>query len=139
MVYAEKSPNEIKALAPISTLISGELSKMKYSAEELAEREKTGRQIRPRSNGGIKKLKWSHFIDRMKYNIIPNAKNLTMPVLMIVGDVDKSAPIIHQQLLFDQVPNKKELHIIRGAAHDFKEPHHVEEIYQIFDKRIKKL
>jgi len=112
---------------------------MRYSEEELAERESTGRQIRPRSNGGIKKLKWNHLVDRMKYDILPEAKNLTMPVLMIVGDLDKSAPITHQKLLFDDIPNKKEFHIINGAAHDFKEPQHLEEIYQIFEKRIRKL
>ena len=127
----------MEALAPISTLISGKLSRMKYTKEELNKREKTGRQIRPRSNGGIKKLKWNHLVDRMKYDILSQAKSLTMPVLMIVGDLDKSAPIAHQQLLLDQLPNKKESHIINGAAHDFKEPQHLEEIYQIFDKRIR--
>ena len=57
ILYAENFPREIKALAPISTLISGELSKSRYSKEALVEWEKTGWQIRPRSNWGVKKTK----------------------------------------------------------------------------------
>ena len=139
ILYAENSPREVKALAPIATLISGELSQMKYSEDELNRRQETWRQIRARSNGGEKKLKWSHMIDRMKYDVLPMAKALTMPVLMITGDLDTSAPIAHQQLLFDSLPGKKEFHIVHDAAHDFNKEEHLEEIYQIFDKRIKQL
>lgn len=139
ILYAENFPKKIKALAPISTLISWSLSKMRYTKEELDDWEKSWWQIRPRSNGGVKKLKWSHFVDRMKYDVLLLAKNLTMPKLMIVGDMDKSSPIKHQQILFDQLIGKKELYIIKDASHDFKEPQHLEEIYQIFDNRIKKI
>jgi alpha-beta hydrolase superfamily lysophospholipase len=87
----------------------------------------------------VKKLKWNHFLDRMKYDILPKAKNITMPVLMIVGDLDKSAPIMHQQILFNKLMSEKELHIIKNAEHDFKEEEHLNEVYNIFDKRIKKI
>ncbi|MBU0626578.1 hypothetical protein KKH82_04025 [Patescibacteria group bacterium] len=139
-MYAEAFPEKIKALAPISTVVSGEISKERYSKEALDEWEKTGRQIRPRTNGGTKKLKWSHLVDRVKYDLLPKADLLTMSVLMIVGELDDSTPVNHQQILFDKLPSQdKEMHIIKGGPHTFKDQEHLDEIYQIFDKRIKKI
>jgi dipeptidyl aminopeptidase/acylaminoacyl peptidase len=60
-----------------------------------------------------------------------------MPVLLMVGDLDKSTPIEHQKILFDKLPGKKEIHIIKGSPHTFKDPKHLEEIKSIFDKWIK--
>ncbi len=136
-LYAETFPEKVKALAPISTVVSGEISKARYTKEELDEWEKTGRQIKTRTDGTIKRLKWTHLVDRVKYDLLPKSNLLTMPVLMVVGDTDESTPAKHQQILFDKLPGQKELHIIKNAPHTFKDPQHLEEIYQIFDKRIK--
>jgi pimeloyl-ACP methyl ester carboxylesterase len=84
ILYAEQYPNKVKALAPVSTLISGQLSRDNYSPEKLQERERTGRRIEKRSNGDIKQLKRSHMIDRLRYDILPKTHLLTMPVLLVV-------------------------------------------------------
>ncbi len=130
--FAEKYPEKVKALAPISTVISGKLSitTPKYkNAEEMKERgwiqEKNG-----------VKLKYKHLEDRFNYDLIEGADKLTMSVLMMVGELDEGTPPKHQQILFDSLPGKKELHIIKGAEHVFRDKVHLDEIREIFLKWI---
>lgn len=93
-LYAEQHPEKMSGLAPISTTISGALSigtKM-YPPELLAVWEKAGVRVRESETvpGRIKRLKWTHMIDRMKYDLLPEARKLTMPVLLVVGELDDS-------------------------------------------------
>lgn len=134
-LYAQNNPEKIKALAPIATVVSWNLSKDLYSAEKLKNREETWWLTKPRSHGWVKKIKWWHMVDRLKYDLIPKAN-----LLMIVGDRDDSTPPRHQQILFDAIPwENKELHIIKDAIHTFNEKENLDEIYTIFDKRIKNM
>ena len=139
-LYAERHPNEVKALAPISTVVSGELSvETKKTRGTLDEWKKTGWLFAKSESkpGLIKKLKWSEMEDRLKYDLLPEANKLTMPVLLIVGDKDDGTPPEHQKILFDKLPGKKEMHIIKNAPHTFKDPEHLAEIKTIFDTWIK--
>ena len=139
-LYAERHPEEVKALAPISTVVSGKLSvETKHSRGVLDEWKKTGWLIKESESkpGLIKKLKWTEMEDRMKYDLLSLADKLTMPVLMIVGDKDQNTPLAHQQILFDKLPGKKELHVIKNAPHTFQTPEHLAEVKNIFDKWIK--
>lgn len=137
-LYAEKYPEKVKALAPISTVVSGKLSSEKENTEQW---QKTGWLIKESTSkpGVIKRLPWSHMEDRLKYDLLPNAVKLTMPVLMIVGENDTSTFPKHQQILFDKLPGKKELHIIKGAEHTFREQAHLDEIKEIFLKWIEEI
>lgn len=140
--FAENFPEKVKALAPISAMISGTLTTQAPKHKKYAEEwQRTGWKIEPRESnpGQFKKLKWSHMEDRMKHDILPDANKLTMSVLMIVGDKDESTPQEHQKLLFDQLPGKKEFHIIKNGPHTFRDPEHLKEIKEIFDKWIKKI
>lgn len=141
-MYAEKHPEEILALAPIGTVVSGKLSlesPLYQGNDLLKEWERTGIRATPSDSkpGLIKKLKWSHVADRMKYNLLPEVDKLTMPVLMVVGERDTSTPYPHQKILFDELPGKKELHLIKNAPHTFLDPLHLEELKVIFDSWIK--
>lgn len=143
-LFAEKYPEKVKAVAPISTVVSGELSvetHKRYGSEEFKEWEKTGwSEEESRSKPGmVKRLKWSHIADRLKYDLLPNVDKLTMPVLLIVGEDDTSTPPEHQQILYDALLAEKELHIIKGAPHTFRNPEHLTEIKQIFSRWIKSL
>lgn len=136
-LYTEDHPETVKALAPISTVVSGELSVQSHEKKYLEEWKRTGwlikqSQTRP---GLVKKLKWAEMEDRMKYDLLPKVDKLTMPVLMIVGDQDSA--LENQKVLYDKLPGKKELHIIKGAPHTFVDPDHLLEIKNIFDKWIK--
>ena len=139
-LYAEKFPKKVRSLAPIATVISGKISAQSKSERGILEEwKRTGWLIKPSESkpGLIKKLKWSEMEDRMKYDLVPEVNKLTMPVLLIVGEGDRGTPYEHQKILFDKLPGKKELHMIKGAHHTFKEPNHLAEIKNIFDKWIK--
>jgi len=140
--FAEKYPEKVKALAPISTVVSGKLSEETTEFKMIAKdwEEKGIREWQSFSMPGvIKRLKWQHVIDKRKYDLLPEAHKLTMPVLLIVGDQDEITPLGQQKLLYEKLPGRKELHIIKGAPHAFKEEKYLEEIYKIMDKWIKTL
>lgn len=142
VLYAEKYPEKVKGLAPISTVVSGKLSlqTLQYKDNDVLERwKKTGIKEAPSGStpGLMKRLKWSHVEDRARYDILPEVNKLTMPVLMIVGERDNSTPKEHQQILFAKLPGKKEFHIIKNAPHTFRDPDHLNEIKDIFNKWIK--
>ncbi|MBI4426691.1 MAG: alpha/beta fold hydrolase [Candidatus Kerfeldbacteria bacterium] len=140
-LYAEQYPTKVKAPFPASTVVSGKLSLQSEDPKALAEWKQTGWQEEPsRSKPGVmKRLKWSHMEDRQKYNLLPNIGKLTMPVLLVVGQHDESTPVQHQQLLYEALPGSKEIHIIKGAPHTFRDPKHLQEIHQIVNNWLKKV
>ena len=144
ILFAEKYHHKVKALAPISTVVSGKLSMetKRYEGNDLLEQwKKTGwKEEESKSKPGfIKRLKWSHMEDRLKYNVLDGIDKLTMPVLLITGEDDDTTPPEHQQILFDNLPNGKQLHIIKNAPHTFREKEHLEEIRQILKKWINEI
>ena len=140
-LYAEKYLSKIKALAPISTVVSGKLSYEMNSKEELEEWKRTGWQAKESKTTKriIKELKWSHMEDKLKYDLLLEVDKLTMPVLLIVGDNDDRTPVKHQRILFDKLSGKKEFHIIKNAPHTFRKEKHLKEIEDIFLKWIDSL
>ncbi|MFP4514568.1 MAG: alpha/beta hydrolase [Parcubacteria group bacterium] len=134
-MYAENYPDKVKAVAPISPVVSGKLSKENHDSTDLAKWKKKGYKENPSASlpGVVKRLKYNEFLDRQKYNLLPKADRLTMPVLIIVGEKDTSTPVKHQEILFKSIPgDKKELHVIKGAPHTFREECHLQEIKDIF-------
>jgi len=144
ILYAEEYPERVKGLAPISTVVSGKLSltSARYQGNDVLQGwQETGWKIEKSSSrpGVIKRLKWSHMEDRMKYDVLEEVDNLTMPVLMIVGSEDETTPLKHQQILFDKLPGKKELHIIKDALHTFRDEKQLAEIKTIMVNWIRKV
>lgn len=138
-LYAENYPREVLALAPISTVVSGKLSLEATPQEERKSWQETGWRIRTSTSKNIEiRLKWSHMEDRLSYDLIPEVNKLTMPVLLIVGEKDSITPPAHQRLFYEQLPAEKEIHVIKGAEHTFREKNHLEEIKEIMDTWIKK-
>jgi len=146
-LYAEKHPKRVKALAPISTVISGKLSLESPTNKSIwREWKRTGwKEWESTSRPGvIKRLKWQHMEDRLKYDLLEKVDILTMPVLLVVGEYDESTPLEYQKILYEKLPGKKEMHIIKGAQHSFRafdgseRPGNLEQIKKIFSKWIKK-
>lgn len=140
-LYAENHADEIKALAPISTMVSGKLSFEAYPKDQLREWEKTGWLVEESKSkpGATKKLKWQNMIDRMQYDLLRETDKLTMPILMIVGEKDVPTPVEHQKILFDKLAGKKEMHIIKDSPHPFRKKEHLDEVKKIFLKWIDKI
>jgi hypothetical protein len=141
-LFAENYPEKVKAVALISTVVSGKLSieaHKHYKPKEFREWEKTGwleeeSHSRP---GVIKRLKWSHVADRLKYDLLSRVDRLTMPVLLIVGENDTSTPFEHQKVLYDALPGEKEIHVIKGAGHTFRGKEHLDELKKNINAWIK--
>ena len=137
-LYAQKYPEKVKGLAPISTVVSGKLSQQTkpFSHKVLEEWKRTGWLIRESYTkpGLMKRLKWSEMEDRLKYDLLTQVNKLNMPVLLIVGSEDEGTPPEHQRILFDALPGKKELHIIDGGPHTFIQEAHLNEIRKIMSR-----
>ncbi|MBI2609634.1 alpha/beta fold hydrolase [Candidatus Giovannonibacteria bacterium] len=140
--FAENHPEKVKALAPISAMVSGKLSmETGYEKEIVSEWERTGwREEKSISKpGAIKRLPWSHVADRLRYDLLPKIANLKMPVLIVVGEKDKTTPLEHQKVLFEKIAGKKEFHVIKGAHHTFLSEKDCAELKNLFEIWIQNL
>lgn len=137
-LYGENYPERVKGLAPLSTVVSGELSKQtkvmrgidldKWKRDGFFEEERL-------TSPGTKKVYYAELEDRLRYDLLPKADALTMPLLFIVGSEDNGTPEEHQRLLMNAAASKrKEIHTIKGAEHSFIEPKHLEQIKRIIVK-----
>ena len=135
-LYAERHPEKVKALAPISTVVSGALSMEGHEKhEEWRKWKETGwREEISKSTGKVKRLPWSHMEDRLRYDLMPEVHKLTMLVLLIVGEYDDSTPPEHQQILYEALPGPKELHLISGAPHTIRANEHLEELKSVISR-----
>lgn len=140
--YAINYPGKIRAIAPISSFISGEIFLETLKAKEnIEEWEKRGyREWESSSRPGlIKKLDWSFAVDSLKYDLLTKVEEIKVPVLIIVGDEDTDTRLEHLKILYERLTAKKEFHIIKGGPHTFKEENHLKEIKDIFLNWIRKL
>ena len=133
--YAEHHPLEVKAVAPIGTVVTGKLNMERYAPEFLAQWKTRGYILKESNSkpGLVSKLGWGFIEDGLRYDLLQKVETLTMPVLLVVGDNDEATPLTHQQLLYDALPGPKELHIIQGAPHTFRAQEHLDELKKIFD------
>ena len=141
-LFAEKYPNRVKALAPISTTVSGKLWKEIKDPKELKEWEERGYEERVSNSrpGIIRRVGWNLMKDGMKYDLLVNSNFLTMPLLMVVGSKDTSTPYIQQKILFDAAAaTRKEIHVIENSPHTFREPAHIAELKNYFLAWLKKI
>jgi len=138
-MFTEIYPEKIKGLAPISSVIEWDkLLEVKWK-NKLIDWKKSWIIKYFWSSGTIKRLKYSFVEDILlrKYNLFDAVDQLKMPVLMIVWELDESIPPKYQEVFYDRIPWKKEFYVIKNAPHTFKRKVELDEIYMIFDRRIK--
>ena len=141
-LFAEKYPEKIKGLAPIATVVSGKLSLETDKHRGIVEDWKRTGWLEEKSiskPGVLKRLRWSHMEDRLKYDLLQAVNKLTMPILMVVGSKDPATPPEHQKILFDALPGPKEFHAIKGSGHSFRKDNERKELKKIFYDWIKKI
>jgi len=125
IMYAENHPEDISGLMPFASVITGELSfesHLKAYPQEMKEWMEKG----VRHLVGVKNveyfLPWSHVENRKKYDGLKKIKNVVMPLLMVVGELDKHCPVEHQKIFFDAVPHeKKDFVILKNTRHTYRD------------------
>jgi pimeloyl-ACP methyl ester carboxylesterase len=139
LLYQVNHPNDVKAIALISTVVSGRLTFESPAGSKWSEWKERGYNEYTSTTGIITRLPWSHYEDRLKYDILKDVDKINVPVLMIVGDKDENTPVEHQKILFDALNTDKEFHIIKNAPHTFKDEKHLKEIRTIFNNWIERV
>jgi len=133
--YAINHPEKVKAIAPISSFISGEifLETLK-TKESIEDWEKHGyREWESLSKPGlIKRLNWSFANDSLEYDLLAAVGEIKVPVLIVVGDQDTDTRLENLKILYEKIATKKEFHVIKGAPHTFTEESHLREIKESF-------
>jgi alpha-beta hydrolase superfamily lysophospholipase len=141
LAYTEQFPSRVKGLVSTSAVISGQLWKNNFSKEDLSAWKKRGYRLKESTSkpGVIKKISWQSLINVLDYDSLAGADKLTMPVLLITGDKDKTVPWQQQQLLFNKIPgDKKELLILKNAPHTFRKDADLKKIKSTINSWYKK-
>lgn len=132
--YAINHPEKAKALAPISSVVSGKTwLETLQKKENIKEWENRGyREWESSSQPGlIKRLNWSFVPDILKYDLSGKVEKIKVPVLIVAGEQDTDVEPEDLRMLYGKLSTEKEFHIIKGAPHSFKEETHLKEIKDI--------
>lgn len=131
--YAINNPNEVKAIAPISPFISGQLS-YDLGGEKVKRWQESGWYTEESSSnhGFIRRLPWSHMEDRLKYDLRDGAPSIKVPALLVTGSLDTGSTSPESlKLLYDALECPKEMHIIENAPHTIKDSGHLAELQEL--------
>ena len=137
VLYTTKYPNKIKAIAPTSLFLSGKTFYESLSTDEINKWKKKGYVLQESGSkpGVIKKLSWNLMENLLEHDLLDRAKAIDKPTLLIVGSKDTGTPSSDQEKFLQLLKTQdKELHIIDGALHTFKEERHLREIEEIMYK-----
>jgi len=121
--YAEQHPDEVLLVAPMAPVINYDLYITTLDSEEKRQwQEKGYQESRSKSQPDlVKRVGWGVNESLRKYDIVPQANKLTMPLINIVGDKDQPCPVAHQRVFMDAVASKnKKLVLIAGAQHSYR-------------------
>jgi len=141
-LYAEAFPEQVKALIPVSPVVSWGLSMQTITKEFMNQWRVRGYYESPSKSkpGVIKKIPWKYAEDLQQYDLTKNTEKLKMPVLIIVGDKDEGTPLEHQQILFQSIPEgRKTLEVIQGAEHNFRTEEELASLKQLVNNWLKEL
>lgn len=120
--YAEHHPDEVSLLATMAPVVNYDLHITTMSRDYVDSYRRLGYKEEPsRSKPGTPtRVGWGVMDSLKKYDLLPLANMLTMPVLDVVGEFDKPCPLKYQQMLFEKIPGEKKLVEIKGAEHSYR-------------------
>ena len=122
--YAEHHPAEVASLATMAPVVNYDLYINTLDSQEVQGWKAKGyKETVSRSKPGVKKrIGWGVNESLKKFDIVPGAPNLIMPVLDVVGESDDGCPYEHQQIFMDAVASKdKKLVQIAGLEHSYRD------------------
>jgi pimeloyl-ACP methyl ester carboxylesterase len=120
--YAEHHPSEVKLIAPIAPTVNFDLWVSTMDSEYREQWEERGyKEELSRTLGVLKQVGWGVAESLKKFDLLPGANKLTMPVLFMAGEFDQPCPIENQMKLYELIPSKNKKFVkISGAEHSFR-------------------
>lgn len=121
--YAEHHPKEVSLLAPMAPTVNHELYISTNDEEELQEWQQKGYKVlQSRSKPGVtKQVGWGVVESLKKFDLLPLAHQLTMPVLDVVGEFDEPCPKEHQEVFVNKIASSdKQLVVIPEVDHNYR-------------------
>lgn len=141
--YAEDHPEDVDILVPLAPVVSGIHSHETHEENDpgsLEEWRQKGYKEKPGNKPGeIKSMPWTMMEERLNHDLLPNAKNITMPTLIVVGSEDRSCREQDVRLLYEALPEneKNQYSVIEGAPHSYKTKEHQKQLYNFVDAWLK--
>lgn len=121
--YAEAHPDEVSLLAPMAPVVNYDLYISTLDEDYKNKWKQQGyiESVSRSKPGLVKRVGWGVNESIKKFDLLPNASRLNMPVINIVGEQDQPCPPKHQQIFMDKIgsPNKS-LVIIPGTEHSYR-------------------
>lgn len=120
--YAEHHPEEVKLLAPIAPTVNYKLWSGTLDPEFKRQWQERGyKEEMSRTLGKPFKVGWGVAESLKKFDLLPTADKLTMPVFFLVGEFDQPCPYQNQKILFDKIPSQRKQFVkIAGAEHSLR-------------------
>lgn len=133
-LFTLAQPEKISGIVGASAFISATEFEKSFTSDVLNQWKQTGIRewISSSQPGVVKRLKWAFMEDAREYTLMEDIPKINQPVLLIVGSSDTDTPVELQQKVFETLASQqKELHIIDGAEHTFKNDLHLNKIRKI--------
>jgi pimeloyl-ACP methyl ester carboxylesterase len=134
-LFAAGHVGHVHALILLAPIISGALSfEMLQASYPVTAWKALGSMVwesqsRP---GLIRRLDWAHMKDRLRYDLLPLAGRLIMPVLHVVHEKDRLTPILHQEWLHEAIPApSKTWYLLSNAHHRLRHESHFQKLYEL--------
>jgi pimeloyl-ACP methyl ester carboxylesterase len=120
--YAERHPEEVSVLAPIAPTVNFDLWVSTLEPEFRKQWQERGyKEEMSRSLGVKKRVGWGVAESLKKYDLLPGAGKLTMPVFFLAGEFDQPCPIENQMKFYELIPSKHKKFVkIAGAEHSLR-------------------
>lgn len=128
--YAEHHPHEVSLLLPMAPTVNFELHTATMTPAYLEKWQRNGHKTFTSTKYPGKKFQipWLYEESLKRFDILPKANRLTMPVLIVVGSRDSPCPPHHQKIFMDHIASDdKSLKVVEGLEHSYRD-HHTNEV-----------
>ncbi len=120
----EERPN---AVVPVAAPANHESENL-FQGKEIERWEEMGHIHFPTVKRGEVKIGWQFYEDLQQYNALEVIGDLTQPVRFVHGDEDDIVPLSNAEEMYEAAPEPKDMYVVEGADHLFREAAHQQEM-----------